>query len=175
MHYQLSDNSIYFQCRNFTVCTSVVSALIAVMPPVHSKGSRPDFTGTPRGFRTEKGNAPRHQTKGGKSDFTETPKGKGKGKDQEKERRDTIIEVGHWLCPCLRPFESRISRARGSNQARQHLINEHWYPDNCTQTHSLNTAPTSAVHTLTAKQATTPVRSTYLLHPATTDYDKSSN
>ena len=62
------------------------------MPPVHSKGSRPDFTSTPRGFRTEKGNAPRHQTKGGKSDFTGTPKGKGKGKDQEKERRDRIIE-----------------------------------------------------------------------------------
>ena len=73
-------------------CTSFGSALVAVMPPVHSKGSRPDFTGTPRGFRSEKGSAPRHQAKGGKSDFTEIPKGKGKGKDQEKERRDTIIE-----------------------------------------------------------------------------------
>ena len=47
------------------------------MPPVHSKGSRSDFSGTPRGFRTEKGNAPSHQAKGGKSDYTETPRGKG--------------------------------------------------------------------------------------------------
>ena len=62
------------------------------MPPVHSKGSRPDFTGTPRGFRSEKGRPPRHQAKGGKSDYTETPKGKGKGRDQDKEHRDSNME-----------------------------------------------------------------------------------
>ena len=62
------------------------------MPPVHSKGSRPDFTGTPRGFRSEKGRPPRHQAKGGKSDYSEIPKGKGKGKDQEKEQRNSTME-----------------------------------------------------------------------------------
>ena len=62
------------------------------MPPVHSKGSRPDFTGTPRGFRSEKGRSPCHQAKGGKSDYSENPKGRGKGRDQEKEQRTSVIE-----------------------------------------------------------------------------------
>ena len=62
------------------------------MPPVHSKGSRPDFTGTPRGFRSEKGRPPRHQAKGGKSDYSENPKGRGKGRDQEKGQRTSAIE-----------------------------------------------------------------------------------
>ena len=62
------------------------------MPPVHSKGSRPDFTGTPRGFRSEKGRPPRHQAKGGKSDYSENPKGRSRGKDQEKEQRTSAIE-----------------------------------------------------------------------------------
>ena len=44
------------------------------MPPVHSKGSRSDYSDTPRGFRTEKGKTPRHQAKGGKSDYTDTPR-----------------------------------------------------------------------------------------------------
>ena len=61
------------------------------MPPVHSKGYRSDYSDTPRGFRTEKGKTPRHQAKGGKSDYTDTPRGKGK-REQEKERRDSVIE-----------------------------------------------------------------------------------
>ena len=71
--------------------TSFTSALVAVMPPVHSKGYRSDYSDTPRGFRTEKGKTPRHQAKGGKSDYTDTPRGKGK-REQEKERRDSVIE-----------------------------------------------------------------------------------
>ena len=81
-----------FNAGTFTVYTSFISALVAIMPPVHSKGSRPDFSGTPRGYRTEKGSTPRHQAKGGKSDYPETPRGKGKGKESEKERRDSVIE-----------------------------------------------------------------------------------
>ena len=81
-----------FNAGIFTVCTSFCPVLVAVMPPVHSKGSRPDFTGTPRGFRSEKGRPPRHQAKGGKSDYTEIPKGKGKGKDQDKEQRNSNME-----------------------------------------------------------------------------------
>ena len=61
------------------------------MPPVHSKGYRSDYSDTPRGYRTEKGNTPRHQAKGGKSEYTDTPRGKGK-REQEKESRDSVIE-----------------------------------------------------------------------------------
>ena len=80
-----------FNAGIFTVYTSFTSALVAVMPPVHSKGSRSVYSDTPRGFRTEKGKTPRHQAKGGKSDYTDTARGKGKG-EQEKERRDSVIE-----------------------------------------------------------------------------------
>ena len=58
---------------------------------MHSKGSRSDYADTPRGYRTEKGNTPRHYAKGGKSEYTDTPRGKGR-REQEKERRDQVIE-----------------------------------------------------------------------------------
>ena len=58
---------------------------------MHSKGYRSDYSDTPRGYRTEKGNTPRHQAKGGKSEYTDTPRGKGQ-REQEKESRDSVIE-----------------------------------------------------------------------------------
>ena len=60
------------------------------MPPVYSRGSRPDYSGTPRGFRTPRGEYPQHTPRGGRSDRPDNRQGY--FRREEKETRDRTLE-----------------------------------------------------------------------------------
>ena len=61
------------------------------MRPVYSRGSRPDYSGTPRGYRTPRGEHPHHDPRGGRSDRSDNRQGYFRRRD-EKEARDRNLD-----------------------------------------------------------------------------------
>ena len=59
------------------------------MPPVQSRATGPDQSGTPRGYRTPRGQYPSHTPRGGRSDNTDSFH---QNFPEEKERRDRQID-----------------------------------------------------------------------------------
>ena len=82
----------YFHCRNFRrFRITHFASLLSVMPPVYSRGSRPDYSGTPRGYRTPRGEHPHHDPCGGRSDRSDNRQGYVCRRD-EKETRDRNLD-----------------------------------------------------------------------------------
>ena len=67
-----------------------LASLFSAMPPVYSRGARPDYSGTPRGFRTPRDEYPQHTPRGGRSDRPDNRKGY--FRREEKETRDRTLE-----------------------------------------------------------------------------------
>ena len=66
---------------------------LPIRPPVHSRASRPDHSGTPRGHRTPRGQYPSHHPRGGRSDNPDRPQRSYQAYPGEKERRDRQIDA----------------------------------------------------------------------------------